>query len=122
MVSTGQKKNEQKAQPSHLGETLNDFVIGNSVNVNVSGSGNLERQTNGQLSDFEWVSNIARRNQVLENNIGNQFAKVVTSAVMSVKNRMHDAVFTAINMGISRVEIVVKLIKGSKGQGTNSEN
>ena len=53
MVSTGQNKKQQKAQPSHLNKTLNDFVIGKSVNVNVSESGILERQTNGQLSDFE---------------------------------------------------------------------
>ena len=36
MVSTHKKKNQQKRQLSHLNETLNDFVIGNSVNVNLS--------------------------------------------------------------------------------------
>ena len=36
MVSTGKKRNQQKRQLSQLDETLNDFVTGNSVNVNVS--------------------------------------------------------------------------------------
>ena len=33
MVSTRKKGNQQKMQLSHLDETLNDFVLGNSVNV-----------------------------------------------------------------------------------------
>ena len=53
MVSTRKKKNQQKRQVSQLEETLNDFVIGNSVNVNVSESETLEKQTNGQSNDFE---------------------------------------------------------------------
>ena len=42
MVSTRKKKNQQKRHHSQLDETLNAFVIGNSVNVNVSQSDNLE--------------------------------------------------------------------------------
>ena len=42
MVSTRKNKNQQKRQLSQLDETLNDLVIGNSVNVNVSESENLE--------------------------------------------------------------------------------
>ena len=53
MVSTRKKKNQQKRQLSQLAETLNDFVIGNSVNVNVWENEILEQQTNGQPSDFE---------------------------------------------------------------------
>ena len=47
MVSTLQKNNKQKKQKrqlSQLDETLNDFVNGNSVNVNCSESENLEQK------------------------------------------------------------------------------
>ena len=42
MVST-RKKNLQKTQFSQLDKTLNDSVIGNILNVNVSESENLEQ-------------------------------------------------------------------------------
>ena len=38
IVSTRKKKNQQKKQLSQLDETLDDFVFGNSVKVNVSES------------------------------------------------------------------------------------
>ena len=41
---------------------------------------------------------------------------------MTVKNRMHDAILTAIdNVVIPRAEIAAKSITGSTGHGTNSE-
>ena len=122
MVSTRKKKNQQKRQLSQLDQTLNDFVVGNSVNVNVSESENLEQQTNGQPNDFEIVDNSARQNQVIESNIDDQITRAVSSAVMTVENRMHDAILTAIgNVVITRVEMAVKSITGLTGHGTNSE-
>ena len=122
MVSTRKKKNQQKRQLSQLDQTLNDFVVGNSVNVNVSESENLEQQTNGQPNDFERVENSARPNQVIESNIDDQITRAVSSAVMTVENRMHDAILTAIgNVVITRVEMAVKSITGLTGHGTNSE-
>ena len=122
MVSTRKKKKQQKRQLSQLDETLNDSVIGNSVNVNISGSENLEQPTNGQLNDFERFGESARQNQVIENNIEDKITRAVSSAVMTVENCMHDAILTAIdNVIIPRVEILVKSITGSTGHGTNSE-
>ena len=60
MVCTRKKKNQQKRQLSHLNAFLNGLVIGNSVNVNVSESENLEQQTNGQSNGFERVENSVR--------------------------------------------------------------
>ena len=122
LVSTRKKKNQQRRQLSQLEETLNDFVIGNSVNVNVSESVNLDQQTNGQPNGFERANKNDHQNQVLENNTDNQITRVVGSAVMTVKNRMHDAILTAIDrVVISRVERAVKFITSSTGHGTNSE-
>ena len=123
MVFTRKKKNQEKRQLSQLVETLNDFVMGNSVNVNVLESVKLEQRTNGQPYDFERVDNGARQNQVTENNIGSQITRVISSAVMTVENCMHDAILTAIhNAVIPRVEMAVKPNTGSTGHGTNNED
>ena len=109
-------------QLSQIDETLNDLVIGNSLIVNASESENLEQQTNGQSNDFESVENSVRQNQVLEKKIDNQSTRVVSSAIMTVENRMHIAILTAIdNLVIPRVEMAVKSITGSTGYGTNGE-
>ena len=122
MVSTRKKKNQQKRQLIQVDETLNDSVIGNSVNVNVSESGNLEQQTSGQSNDFERIDNSVRQNQVIENKIDDQITRAVCSPAMTVKNCMHDAILTAVdNVVISRGEMAVKLITGSAGHGTSSE-
>ena len=90
--------------------------------MNVSESESLEQRTNGQSNDFEIVDDSARQNQVIENKIDNQITRAVSNAVMTVENRMHYAILTAIdNMVIPRVEMAVKLITGSTGYGTNSE-
>ena len=62
-------------QLSQLDEILNDFVIGNSVNANVSESENLEQETNGQPNDLERVSDIARQNQVIEKKLTTKVQK-----------------------------------------------
>ena len=60
MVSTRKKKNQQKSQLSQIVETLIDYIIGNSVNVNVSGNEKLEQETNGQSNDSGRVIDSAR--------------------------------------------------------------
>ena len=122
MVSTRKKKNKQKRLLSQLDDTLNDFVISNSVNATVSDSEVLDQQTNGQLNDFERVDNNARQKQVVENNIDDQTTRAVSCAVETVEKRMHDAIWTAIdNVLIPKVEMTVKSITGSTGHWTNSE-
>ena len=112
MVSFRKKKNQQKRQLSQLDEILK----------NVSHSENLEKQTNGQSNDFERVENSARQNQVIENNFDNQIRTVISGAVMTVENCMHNKILTAIdNMVIPRVKMALKSITGSTGHGTNSE-
>ena len=113
LVCTRKEINQQKRQLSQLDETLNDFVIDDIINVNVSENEKLEQQTNGQPNDFERVDNNARQNQVIENNIDYQITRAISSAVTTVDNRMHDAILTTIdNVVIPRVEIAVKLITG----------
>ena len=118
------KKNNHKKQLSQLNETLNDFVIGNNTNVSAAGNESLEPQTNGRYSSFERIiegENSACRNQVLENNNDDKIKRAVDNAVMTVENRMHDAILTAMNNGIiPRVEMAVRLITGSSGQGPSS--
>ena len=122
MVSTQKKKNQQKRQLSHLDETLNDSAIGKSVKVNVSEKENLEQETNGQHNDFGRLDNSERQNQVIENHIDDQITRAVSSAVMTVENRTHEAILTAIdNVVIARVEMAVKSITGSTGHRINSE-
>ena len=122
MVSTRKNKNQQKRQLSHLDETLNDSAIGNSVNVNVSEKETLEQETNGRPNDFGRLENSERQNQVIENHIDGEITRAVSSAVMTVENRTHDAILTAIdNVVIARVEMAVKSITGSTGHWINSE-
>ena len=107
MVSTRQNRKQQKRQLSQADETLNDFVIGKNVNENVSESEDLEQETNGQSNDFQRVDNSVRQNQAIENRIDDQITRAVSSAAMTVENRMHDAISTAIdNVVIPRVEMV----------------
>ena len=85
----------------------------------------MDKQTNGQPTDFKRVYNSARQNQVLEKNFADQITGAVSSAAMAFGNSMNDAILTAIdnmdNVVILRVEMVVKLIIGSKRHGRNSE-
>ena len=97
MISTGKKNNQQKRQLSQLNETLNDFVTGNNVNVNVSDCGKLEQQTNVQSNDFDRIDNSVRQNQVIGNKIDDQTTRAVSIAVMTVENCMHDAILTTID-------------------------
>ena len=90
--------------------------------MNVSESETLEQQTNGQSNDFERVDHSARQNQVIENKCGNQITRAVSSAVMTVESRMHDAILTVIDsVVILRVELAVKPITDLTGHGTDSE-
>ena len=122
MVSTHKKKKQPKRQLSQPYKTLKDFVIGNSVNVNVSEKDILEQETSGQAIDLERVNDNVCQIQVVENEIGNQITGAVMSAVMTLENRSHDTIVTATEiLVIPRVELAVKLITGSTGHGTNSE-
>ena len=83
---------------------------------------NSGRETNGQPHDSERVGKSMCQNQVKENKIDEKITRAVTSAVMTVENRMNDAHLTAIdNVVIPRAEMTVKLITGSTSHGTNSE-
>ena len=122
MVSTHKKKTQQKKQFSQLDETLNDFVLGYGANANVLESGNLEQQTDSHHNDLETVDDSTRQNQVIEGNIDDQITRTVSSAVMTVENRIPDAIMTAIDkVVIPRVEMAVKSITGPTGHELKSE-
>ena len=121
MVSTRKMKNQQKRQFSQLNETLNDFIIGNNTNMGVTENENSEQQASGRHRDFERIIDDASQNQVIGNNTDDRSRDVVDSAVIAVENLMHDAILTAMNdVVIPRVEIAVRSITGSSGNGRNS--
>ena len=81
----------------------------------------LEQQTNGLYNDSERVVDSANQNQVIGSNIDDKIGKAVDNVVMTVENRMHDAIFTAMDkVIIPRVEMAVRSITGSSGRGHNS--
>ena len=112
MVFTRKKKNQQRRQFSQFNETSNDFVIGNSNNISATGNETLKLQVNGRYNNAERIFNgetSACQNQVVENNIDDKIRKAVYDTVMTVKNRMHDLILTAIdNVVIPRVEMAVR--------------
>ena len=82
--------------------------------MNISKGGKFEQRTNGQSNDFERVDNSARQNQVMDNNIAEQITRADSSAGRDFdSHRLCDYVV------IARVEMVVKLITGLTGHGTN---
>ena len=104
MVSKRKKKSLQKRHLSQLNETFNDFVIGNNTNASAMGNETLEPQANGRYNNFDKI--VAGENSAWQNKVIENIRKAVNSAVMTVENRMHDAVFTAVNnIVIPRVEV-----------------
>ena len=79
LVYTRKKKNQQKRQLNSLEETLNDFVINNSVNVNNLEFKILEQKTNGQSNDFKSADKSVRQNQVIEKKIDDEINRAVLS-------------------------------------------
>ena len=58
----------------------------------------------------------------MENNIDDKIRRTVDYADMTVGNRMHDAILTAMDkVVIPRVEMAVRLTNASSGHGPNSE-
>ena len=121
IVSTRRKQNHQKTQFSQINGTLNDFVIPKNIDASVVENGTLEPQTTGRFNNSE--RNIggedgAGQNQVNNSNIDDKIRKAVANAVMTVENRMHDAILTAMDKVVNlRVEIAMRSITGSTGHG-----
>ena len=107
-----------------MNETLNDFVIGNGTNVSAIGIETLAPQTNGHFNNFETIVDGKKsesQNQLMGNNIDNKTRKAVDNAILTVENRMLDAILTAMhNVVIPRVEMAVRSITGSLGQRPSS--
>ena len=82
----------------------------------------FEQQTNGKHNGLERFVDSASQSQVIENDIDDKFRRAVDNAVLTVENRMHDAILTPMDkVVILGVEIAVKSITGSSGHGPNSE-
>ena len=121
MVSTRKKKNQQKRHFTQLNETLNDFIIGNNTNTGVSENEILEQQASGRHRYFERIVNNASQNQLRGNNTDDGIRDAVETAVIAVENRMQDAILTATkDVVFARVEMAIKSITGSSGDGHNS--
>ena len=117
-VSTRKKKHQHKRQFSRLNETSNDFEIGKDSKTSALENETLVSQTNScpkNIGRIIFGENSACHD--LENIIGDRIRKAVDNAVMTVANRMHDAMLTAINnVQIPRVEMVVRSITESLGR------
>ena len=82
---------------------------------------NLQQQASGCHRDFERIVDNASQNQVVGNNTDDRIIDAVDSDVIAVENRMHEAIWTAMNDMLNpRVEMAVKLNTGSSGNGPNS--
>ena len=107
-----------------MNETSNDFVIGINTNVSAIEKETSEPHVNARYNNAEKNINGERRacqNQVIENNIDDKIRKAVDNAVMTVGNRMHDAILSAMDIiVIPRVEMAVRSITGSSVQGPSS--
>ena len=82
----------------------------------------LEQQTKGKHSDFEWFFDGASQNQIKKYNIDEKFRRAVDCTVLTVENRTHDTILTAIdNVVIPTFRIAVKWITGLSGHGQFGE-
>ena len=121
-TKTREKRTEEKRQLSPLNETLNDFIVGKGTNVSAMENETLEQQTNGQHNNVERFVDSAIQNQVIENYFNHRIRRAVNNALLTVENRMHNTILTAMDkMVIPRVEMAVKSITGSSGHGPKSE-
>ena len=100
MVSTRKKKHQHKRQLSQTDELLYVFVIGNNTKVSTIGDETLELETNGLFLNFGRITlgqNSECQDQVVERNNDVKIRFTVDNAVKSVKNRVPDAIFTAMD-------------------------
>ena len=117
MVSTRKKRNQHKRKVSHLNETSSNFVISNQTNACAFGDEVLETQTNSHPTKFGRITVVESsvcQSQILENNFDDKIRKTVGNAVMTVENRMHDAMD---NVVIPRVDMAVIWIAGHRDEG-----
>ena len=120
LVSTQKKKGQNKKQFSRLDDTSKDFVIVIGTNVNTIGNETLESQVKGHHEFLEDIVDNTSQNQVKASNTDERTRNVVYIAVLAVENFMHDAVLTALkNMINPLVDMAVRLITGSSGNGPN---
>ena len=119
-----QEYNQQRRQFTQWNEILNVFVIGNSNNVSAIGNETLELQAISRYINAERSfndENSTCQNQVIENIIDDKIQKRFDDAVMTIENQIHDAILTAMdNVVMPRVEMAVRSITGSSGQGSSS--
>ena len=114
MLSTRKKKHQHERQVSQRNKTSNDLVVVNDTHVSAIGNESLKPQANSLPKSFERVTvgdNSICQDQFIGNNIDDRIREAVDNAVMTVKNRMHDAILTTMdNVIIPLVEMTVKLI------------
>ena len=105
-----------------MNETLNDFFIGSGTNVNAMVNETSEQQIHGQHNDFERFVDSSSQNHVIEINIDDKIRKTIDNAVLTVENRMHDAILISMDKVVfPRVEMTVRSITVSSEHGPNSE-
>ena len=123
-VSTRKKKHEHKKQLSQLNETLNNYIIGKITNASAIVNETLEPQTNNLSNSCERIAvgeNSACQDGVVDETIDDKIRKAFDNAVMTLKNRIHDAILTAMdNILITRVEMAVRLITESSIRGPSN--
>ena len=124
MVSLCLKKHQNEEILSWLNETLRDFLIGKDTNAEAIEIETLEPQTIGLVNIFRTssVGEVSASNdQVIERNFADKIRKEVNNAVMVDKNRVHDAILTALdNVVMPRDEMAVRSITESSERGPNS--
>ena len=118
---TRKNKNQQKKQLSQLNGPLNEFLIFSLLMWVRWKKKTLEPQTNGHCKDLERIVDRATHNLVIGNSSGDKIRKTVDNFPLTVKNCIYNAILTTMDIVvIPRVEIAVRSITGSSGQGPSN--
>ena len=79
----------------------------------------LEQQTNGPYNNFQMFDNSSSQNQVVEKVFEDKIRRAVDNVVLTVENRMHDAILTGMDtLLIPRTETAVRSITGLTEHGS----
>ena len=101
---------------------MSDFILGNNTNVSTIGNENLNQRNGNPNDNFENFVGGPSQKQVIESSIDDKIRRAVDNVVLSVENRMHDPILTAVDkVVITRVETAVRSIAVSIGHGPNSD-
>ena len=97
IVFTRKKKPLNKRQCSRLDDPLNKFIIGNGNTLTTMENEVLVSQGKDHHENFEKIVDNASQIQVIGSILDDRNKNADAGAVIAAKNRMHEAILTAMN-------------------------